>query len=286
MSLPADVARVVAGALGAPVGRGEAVHGGSINEAAAVDVGGERVFVKWHRRAPAGFFAAEADGLGRLAATGAVATPKVLACVEDEALSVLALAYHLPGRRSPGALAAAGRALARLHAVRGGPPGLARDNFIGSLPQDNRPASSSAWIAFFRERRLAPLADALPPSVRGRLDALDLEALLTEPEGGPALLHGDLWAGNLLATDAGDAVFIDPAVYRGHPEVDLAMTRLFGGFGHVFEAAYFEVAGRPDGDLDARLEVLNLYPLLVHARLFGGSYVREVDAVLSRYSRR
>lgn len=284
MRLPADVAQALEAALGAPVGDAQAVSGGSINEAAAADVGGDRVFVKWHRRAPAGFFAAEADGLGRLAANG-LATPRVLACVEDHAVSVLALSYHPPGRRSPTTLAAAGRALARLHARRGGAPGLERDNFIGSLPQDNRPAPSPAWIPFFRERRLLPLADGLPASVRHRLDALDLDALLTEPPGGPALLHGDLWAGNLLATD-GDALFIDPAVYRGHPEVDLAMTRLFGGFGAPFEAAYQEVAGPFDGDLDARLEVLNLYPLLVHARLFGGSYVRDVDAVLSRYGRR
>ncbi|TNF29011.1 MAG: hypothetical protein EP329_16710, partial [Deltaproteobacteria bacterium] len=177
----------------------------------------------------------------------------------------------------------AGRALVQLHARRGHAPGLDRNNYMGAVPQDNRPASAPGWIAFFRERRLGALAAALPPAVRRGLERLDLDALLTEPEGGCALLHGDLWGGNLMSTDTGDAVFIDPATYRGHPEVDLAMTKLFGGFSQAFYDAYQEVAGRFDGNLDARLDVLNLYPLLVHVHLFGGGYVRQVEATVQRY---
>ena len=272
-----------------------AAGGGSINAAAVVDAGPVRVFAKWHLRPPPGFFAAEADGLARLRATGTVRTPDVLAC-DDRAgagqdpagppLGALLLDYHPPAAPSPAAHAAAGRALARLHAQRAPSPGLERDNYLGVLSQPNAPATRPGWIAFFRERRLAPLASALPLPLRRRLDALDLDALLTEPAGGCALLHGDLWAGNLLLPAAGDPLFIDPAVYRGHPEVDLAMTRLFGGFGPSFLAAYEDVAGRSEPGLDARLDVLNLYPLLVHVHLFGAGYLREIEATLDRYGRR
>jgi len=290
VSLPAAVEAVVVAATGRSVERVRPAGGGSINEAAVVDAGDTRVFVKWHRGAPPGFFAAEADGLARLRASGAVRTPEVLAWDDDAglhhgggAVSVLVLSHHEPGRGDARAHAAAGRALAELHAARGLAPGLARDNYMGAVPQRNAPATETGWIPFFRERRLGALASALPTSLRRRLDRLDLEARLTEPAGGCALLHGDLWGGNLLTPTDGGAVFIDPAVYCGHPEVDLAMTRLFGGFSPAFYAAYQEVAGPFDADLDARLDVLNLYPLLVHVHLFGGGYLRQVEATLIRY---
>jgi len=283
MRLPEAVADLVERVTGGPVSTARAAGGGSINEAAAVEAGGQTVFVKWHRDPPPRFFDAEADGLGRLEATGAVRTPRVLAHEDGERLGILVLEHHRVGRSTPRSMAAAGRALALLHAERGRPPGLERDNYMGAVPQENRAASEPGWIPFFRERRLGALASALPTSVRRGLERLDLDALLTEPEGGCALLHGDLWGGNLLTTESGEAVFIDPAVYRGHPEVDLAMTKLFGGFSAAFYDAYQEVAGRFDVNLDARLDVLNLYPLLVHVHLFGGGYVRQVEATVRRY---
>jgi len=285
--LPESVVRLVERVAAGGVRRVRRVGGGSINEAALVEVGTRALFVKWHRGAPPGFFEAEADGLARLRATGTVAAPEVLGFDDASPVAALAMAYHPPGPITDAAMAAAGRALASLHAARGLPPGLERDNFIGSLPQTNRRAIPSeeagSWIAFFREARIAPLARGLPTDVRRRVEGLDLEGLLTEPEGGCALLHGDLWGGNLHVTAEGEALFVDPAVYRGHPEVDLAMTRLFGGFSDAFRAAYREVAGPGDRGLDARLDILNLYPLLVHVHLFGGGYLRQVDEVARRY---
>jgi len=260
-----------------------------------------------------GFFEAEADGLTRLREAGAQAgaraaggqalrVPEVL-LVEDhasEGWGVLVLELLAPAPATPAVMEQAGRALASLHAQRGGGPGLEVDNFIGSLPQDNRPApgdegaGAGSWRAFFRARRVEPLLGALPAQVRRRVEGLDFDALLDEPDGGCALLHGDLWGGNLVAgsrvggagTGEPSAWFIDPAVYRGHPEVDLAMTQLFGGFSTRFYDAYQEVAGPFDAELPQRLEVLNLYPLLVHATLFGGAYVAQVDRLARRFGGR
>jgi fructosamine-3-kinase len=220
--------------------------------------------------------------LARLAATGTVRVPEVLGVLAG-ATPALVLAHVAAGPPSGSAMADAGRRLAQMHARRGLAPGLARDNFIGSLPQDNGAVGDGRWLTFLRQRRLEPLSDGLPGRVRRRLEALDLEAVLDEPAGGCALLHGDLWGGNLLCGEDGAGWVIDPAVYAGHPEVDLAMTRLFGGFDGRFYAAYQEVAGPFDRELDARLAVLNLIPLLVHVRLFGGSYLGQVESTLARY---
>lgn len=304
------------------------VTGGSINEAATVEArSGERIFVKWNRAAPSGFFEAERDGLERLAETKTVTVPTVLALLvehpaqgQPEYGAALVMAEVVPGPAcrggSPGA--SGGRALAELHQALGAnaAPGLERNNFIGSLPQTNEaapiepPGSTGAteveasdqdrspsgtraigqqplldgWIGFFRNHRLAPHAAVLPPPLRHKLMSLPLEQLLAPPVNGCQLLHGDLWSGNVISTVAGGDVFIDPAVYRGHPEMDLAMTRLFGGFPAAFYDGYQEVAGRFDPDLDDRLDLYNLYPLLVHARLFGQSYVQQIAQALDRFS--
>ena len=103
------------------------------------------------------------------------------------------------------------------------------------------------------------------------------------PEEQPALLHGDLWSGNLIVDDKGQPCLIDPAVHFGHREADLAMTRLFGGFQEKFYDAYQEAF--PLGpDFEERVELFNLYPLMVHVNLFGGSYIHSVDNVLRKYS--
>lgn len=286
MSLPEAVVALLRGLGGGAPERARRVGGGSINHAALVSLaGGREVFVKWHPGAAPGFFGAEADGLRRLEATGTVRVPEVLGVLDEGAVPALVLeALEVVGR-SEAAMADAGRRLAALHGTRGLAPGLERDNIIGSLPQANGAASDGRWLTFFGERRLGALAYGLPAGPRRRLEALipNLSRWLSEPEGGCALLHGDLWSGNLVCTRAGAGVLVDPAVYAGHPEVDLAMTRLFGGFSSSFYGAYQEVAGRFDPELDARLELYNLYPLLVHVHLFGGGYVGQVEATLRRF---
>ncbi|MFO0747415.1 MAG: fructosamine kinase family protein [Myxococcota bacterium] len=264
----------VEAALGARVTAMQAVAGGSINRAWRATTDAGPVFVKSHASPPPGFFAAEADGLRRIAAAG-VRAPVVLAVGDD----FLALEWLEPGRPR---WEDAGRALATLHAATGERFGLERDNVMGAVPQSNAAASDATFATFFRERRLEPLAMRLPSRARARLDRLDLGAILTEPDR-PRLVHGDLWSGNLLHAAIGP-VLIDPAVHYGHPEQDLAMSRLFGGFAPAFEAAYREAAGWParaDVDFPRRLAALNLYPLLVHLHLFGDGYLPDIEATLA-----
>lgn len=182
--------------------------------------------------------------------------------------------------------------IAGLHAITQPTPGLDFDTLIGPLHQPNTP--SDTWLAFFRDQRLLSMADVaaragrLPSRTRARLDRLadKLDRLLEEPPA-CALLHGDLWGGNVLASHGRISGFIDPAIYHGHREIELAFTTLFGTFGDPFFARYRERAGLDaawlSGFQESRRDLYNLYPLLVHVRLFGGSYLGGVERVLDRH---
>jgi fructosamine-3-kinase len=275
-------------ALGADVLGRRPVSGGDVNEAHLVELAdGRVVFAKTNRRAPRGLFAAEARGLRWLAEARALRVPEVLAVSADEdAEAFLVLERIAPAPRRPGFDEALGRGLAALH--RAGAPGfgLDHDNFIGPLPQGNAPAAD--WPTFYWARRLEPMLRRLvdeggaSPGLRAAFDRLatKLPALVGPPEP-PARLHGDLWGGNHLVDETGAPCLVDPAVYGGHREVDLAMMRLFGGFSPRVFAAYEEAFPLAPGH-EARTGLYQLYPLLVHANLFGGSYVASVEAALAR----
>lgn len=182
-----------------------------------------------------------------------------------------------------------GRGLAALHGAVPGPPGFGfpEANFIGTLPQDNRPCDS--WVAFYVSRRLEPQVRQAVD--RGRAPAgwiRTFERLfarvpdLAGPAEPPAPLHGDLWSGNVMADERGAPCLIDPAVYAGHREVDLAMLRLFGGLSPRCLAAYDERLPLAGGH-ESRVPLYQLYPLLVHVNLFGGSYVGAVEHALRAY---
>lgn len=273
----------VAHALGAPVAGASPLGGGDINEAWDVALAdGRRVFVKTNADAPRDMFEAEADGLAFLRA-GPLRVPEVLAVGPD----FLALELLRPGPRQRDFDEVLGRGLAALHRCSPGVFGLHRDNYIGRLPQANAPTPD--WASFYWERRLEPqLARA---SARGLVDAAlrarfdRLRARLPElvgPAEPPARLHGDLWAGNLHADERGAPCLIDPAVYGGHREVDLAMMRLFGGFSERVFDAYAEAAPLAPGSAE-RVPLYQLYPLLVHVNLFGGGYLGAVRAALSHW---
>lgn len=263
--------------------------GGDINRAERMTLAdGRELFVKFRLDAPAGMYAAEAAGLAWLAAARALRTPTVAAVGDERPPRFLALEWIERGRPRQGHDEALGRGLAALH--RAGAPalGLDADNFIGSLPQGNEPAPS--WSEFYGERRLEPMArmavdaGALAPAVLSELERLRarLPDLCGPPEP-PARLHGDLWGGNAMVDSAGAPVLIDPAVYGGHREVDLAMMRLFGGFAATVFAAYAEAHPLAAGH-EERVELYQLYPLLVHAVLFGGGYARSAERVVRRYA--
>ena len=284
MALDEAVRSELAEALGASVEDGRALGGGDINDAWAVSLSdGRRVFVKTNRAAPPTMFPREAEGLAWLAEPGALRIPEVLAVSPR----FLALELIEPGRPKSDHAARLGRGLAALHASGADGFGWPRDNFIGSLPQDN--GAEDDWPTFYRRRRLAPQLEMA--ASRGRASASmrrGLERLfarlddLVGPAEPPARLHGDLWSGNLHTAANGEPVLIDPAVYGGHREMDLAMMQLFGGFGQRVFDAYEEAAPLAEGWRE-RVLLYQLYPLMVHVNLFGGSYVGSVERALSRY---
>lgn len=178
--------------------------------------------------------------------------------------------------------------LADLHAVAGEAFGLERDTLIGPLRQPNPQGPS--WRRFYAEARLRPFArsaleaGAIGPETMDRVEKLiaRLEAFLEEPPH-PSLIHGDLWGGNVLARKGRIVGLIDPAVHYAHPEVELAFTTLFGTFGERFFDRYRERRGIAPGFFEARRDLYLLYPLLVHATLFGAGYGRRADAILRRF---
>ena len=285
----ADAARVswrdqLGAALGARVVDGEPVAGGDINEAYRVTLAGAAapVFVKTHAAPPPGMYAAEAAGLAWLAA-GPLRVPAVRA-VGDR---FLALEWLALGPRGAGFEAALGRGRAALH--RAGAPGFGLDDgmtsFLATLPQHNPPASAGVtWPELYVDHRVRPLARraraaGAMPDVDARLDALLARPDRFGPPEPPARLHGDLWWGNVVAC-GGAPVLIDPAVYGGHREVDLAMLALFGGVPDAVRAAYEEVYPLAAGWRE-RVTLYQLYPLAAHAVLFGGGYGAQVARALA-----
>ena len=179
----------------------------------------------------------------------------------------------------------AARLIAALHATPREAFGYARDTRIGPLPQPN--PQSAHWIPFFRENRLLHMARAaldegrLSASLYGRIETLAarLETFLIEPPF-PSLHHGDLWTGNVLVKGTRIAGFVDPAIYCGHPEIELAFTTMFGTFGDAFFEAYESLSPLEPGFHELRKDLYNLYPTLVHVRLFGSGYLAAVERTL------
>ncbi|MEX0648468.1 MAG: fructosamine kinase family protein [Balneolaceae bacterium] len=262
------------------------VSGGSINRAFRLLAADGDFFLKYNASAPPQFFEKEARGLQLLkSAKSGVRIPEVEA-------------FHNPDKASPGYLLMEwisegsgtsensftfGRELASLHQARSETFGLDHDNFIGSLPQKNN--SHAEWPSFFIEERINPQLKAAVNN--GSIDKKYLahwQRLANQlsdifPYAKPSLLHGDLWSGNYLFDSSGKAVLIDPAVYYGHPEADLAFTKMFGGFSSEFYQGYESASPFEPGFSD-RIQVYNLYPLLVHVNLFGGGYTRQAEQVL------
>lgn len=215
--------------------------------------------------------AGEAAMLRALAAAG-VSVP----AVEGEYDSIL-LIDHVPndGLMSPNAWADVGAAVARLHAQQGDAYGWPVDHALGTVALDNREGQD--WVRFWGEQRLLAAASLLDRPWRVRIETLVSrlgELLPRTPR--PALLHGDLWAGNILVEGGRLAAFIDPAIYYGHAEVDLAMLCLFSAPPDAFWTAYGE---REEG-WEARLPLYQLFPALVHLRLFGPTYAPMVARLL------
>ena len=288
-ALAAALAADLAAVLGDEVSRMDRLGGGDVAEAFRVVLaGGRTVFAKTHRRPPPGFFTTEAAGLAWLRDAGAIPVPAVVAVSDgaDGAAPWLVLEWIHESRRTAPDDAAFGRALAALH--RAGATRFGREDrrSTGSRGLPNEPCQT--WVAFYATQRLIPLARLLRAAEHvgdaARL-ARGLDAVagrlgdLAGPPEPPARLHGDLWAGNRLVDIEGTSWLIDPACFGGHREFDLAMMRLFGGFGPDAFAAYAEVAPLASGWED-RIPLHHLAPLAVHAIKFGGAYPASLERAL------
>ena len=165
--------------------------------------------------------------------------------------------------------------------------GYGRDTLIGPLPQPN--PKSERWVPFFGEHRLLAMARAaeaegrLPPKLLARIERLAerLPGYLAEPDH-PSLLHGDLWTGNVLVRGGRVAGFVDPAIYYGHPEIELAFTTMFGTFWRAFFEVYENLLPLSRDFHESRCAIYKLYPPLVHVRLFGAAYIPPIEQTLSR----
>lgn len=270
----------------APVTQATPVPGGSINEAFHLQLAdGTHLFLKRNTAAAfPGMFDKEAQGLSLLRNAGAP-VPGFINQWEEAAFQYLLLEYILPASLDTRQWREAGRTLANLHRHTAERFGLDHPNYMGSLVQENTPCEN--FTSFFAEYRLGTQlklgrdAGLVDPSVLRSFERLCSrlnELLPAEP---PALVHGDLWTGNLYESSRG-AVFIDPAVAYSHREADLAMSTLFGRFPSTFYTAYSEIFP-PEPGWEQRAEIFNLYPLLVHVNLFGRSYLEEVLRIVRRY---
>lgn len=268
------------------------VGGGCISQAIRLrTMRGEYLLKRGGQGLP-NFFGAEARGLELLAASQAVRVPAVLAWRDQEqgAEGFILLEWlAAPASTEPQAVATMlGASLAALHRVSAPTYGLDSDNYIGATPQPN--GWMESWLEFFRERRLRFQADLARRN--GHLDSsrvrmmehlLDhLDHWIDDRSSRPSLLHGDLWSGNYLVGPGGVPAVIDPAVYYGDREAEIAFTSLFGGFPRAFYQAYLEEWPLPE-EWQERRDLYNLYHLLNHLNLFGKGYIRPIDAILQRY---
>ena len=263
------------------------VGGGSINHCYRWEAGSTALFVKVAGAEARDRFSAEAAGLGELAAAQALRVPRVLACGSSPQAAFLALEWLEAAAPADDSERRLGEGLARLHAVTAPRFGWTRDNHIGRTPQRN--AWSDDWAAFFAAQRLEPqlrlaaangFAAQLGPTER-LLERVPL--LLRGHRPRASLLHGDLWGGNWLAMPCGEPVIYDPAVYFGDAETDLAMSRLFGGFGRAFYEAYAAAVPPAEGAAQRAL-LYNLYHVLNHANLFAGGYIRQSRELIAQLS--
>lgn len=272
--------------LKSPVVARHPLRGGCVADVYLLELqDGRRVVAKRRSRGDHPSLETEAWVLSFLAEKVRLPVPEVISATAD-----LLLMEFVEGEPGLSSLAEedAARWIAALHSVEGKAFGFARTTAIGPLPQDNRWQSS--WIAFFRDQRLMPMGrraharGKLSNETLKRLECLcgQLDRWLEEPPSA-ALLHGDLWDGNIIRRQGRIAAFLDPASYFGHPEVELAFGTLFGTLKERFFARYAEFRPIAPGFFEVRRDIYNLYPLLVHATLFGSSYGAAAARILERH---
>lgn len=269
------------------------VSGGCINSAFRLETSFGYFFLKYNQAQKQEMFEAEKNGLELLSKYSPIRIPKVIGNGIHEIIgnrvhdqkAYLLLEWVEKGAQSTDFWVDFAQNLAKQHRVTQSKFGLDHNNFIGSLSQINIP--NNTWSDFFILKRLEPqIKLARNGNLIDSTTLSQFEVLFTKldhliPKEQPALLHGDLWSGNFMCGKDGKAVIFDPAIYYGHRETELAFTQLFGGFSPEFYQLYHESFPLEPG-FDERLDIHNLYPLLVHVNLFGSSYLSGIKQTLKR----
>ncbi len=291
ISIPPDIVAVLETQKSAPcrlIGNPIPVSGGSINRCYRLNTSLGVFFLKLNQAAAYPFmFEREAEGLIALKEAAAIKIPEVLGYGTSGSSQFLLLEYIDRGEKTASFWNTFGKQMACLHQNKGVSFGWNTTNYIGSLAQPN--GQEKTWTEFFILHRLEPqLEIAISGKKLNASHGKSVEKVYKRleeffPLEEPSLLHGDFWNGNYMTGPQGDPVLFDPAAYYGHREMDLAMSLLFGGFDPDFYLGYEEEYPLEKG-WKHRVPVANLYPLLVHVNLFGGSYVQEVEAVLKKFS--
>lgn len=287
MPLPSSVSYRLIHEFDVTIESEKSISGGSINDAYRISTHRGDLFLKCNTDVPNDFFEKEAEGLNLLrSAESGVRIPNVIAAEASSngTPAFLLMEFIKTGRT--GNSAQFGAELAKLHQTEDSEFGLNIDNYIGSLPQSNK--KHTDWNSFFDEERISPQlkmaidSGKMDVNVLSQWERLSSKLNKLLPETKPSLVHGDLWSGNYMFDESGNAVLIDPAVYYGHPEMDLAMSKMFGGFTGEFYSGYESVRPLEPGFSD-RAQIYNLYPLMVHVNLFGGHYTSQATQLLKRF---
>ncbi len=265
--------------------RVSSLSGGCINNVCRIQTNIGDFCIKFNLRDRfPGMFTSEAEGLSLLKSAGEIRVPEVYYTGEAGSFSYILLEYIDQGNRIPFFMDDFGRSLARLHRHTTDYFGLDINNYMGSLPQSNK--KQARWNDFFIEERLKKQV-LLAREYFSSADLISFERLYARldellPVEPSALLHGDLWGGNYMVSSDGKACLIDPAVYYGHREVDIAMTTLFGGFDEQFYISYNEEYPL-EINWQQRLDIFKLYPLLIHLNLFGSGYLGSILSIIRRF---
>jgi len=263
------------------------LSGGSINSVYRLETNNCNFCLKVNSKtAYPRMFESEAKGLEVLRKSNSIHIPEAIEAGEFESNAYLLLHFVEGGMKKPEFWETFAESLAVLHQNTNDHFGLDHENYIGSLAQTNDLKSN--WEEFFIEMRLEPMIKkAINDGQMGHQNIAKFESLFHKleqlfPEEVPALLHGDLWSGNYMCNSDGKACIYDPAIYYGHREMDIGMTKLFGGFDRSFYEFYNRKFPLEKG-WEERVDLCNLYPLLVHVNLFDGGYVNQVEMILKRF---
>lgn len=286
-NLPPSIKEKCQDILGTSVLSSQYIGGGDINHARLIETASNKYFLKYNT-VPSAFtmFKKEALGLEILREPGVIFVPEVLAFDQSDEGAFLILEFVETGVRPRDFWSIFGRQLADLHKVTNDKFGLDHSNFIGSLPQNNN--FHSTWAEFYIRERLIPQIELAYQKQRIQTtDNQYFEKLFKRipdlcPIEPPSLTHGDLWSGNFMVHKSGKPVLIDPSVSFAHREMDIAMTMLFGGFDSEFYPSYREHYPL-EPDFNQRVELYQLYYLMVHVNLFGGGYLNSVRRILKRF---